>query len=69
MKQIIVFHSAQWSDAAISPYEDVTAQANAWLRAHPHATILDSHTNMTAETNWTEFCLTLIVELAPKETA
>jgi hypothetical protein len=67
MKHVVVFHSAQWANAAVSAYEDVQAQANVWLEFHTQATILASHTNMTAEAEWTEFALTLIVEMPGEE--
>ena len=63
MKQVVVFYASRRLESIDSAYEVVEEQANAWLEEHPSANILASHTNMTAEIEWTEFSLTLIVEL------
>ncbi len=63
MKQVVVFNASRRVENIESAYEAVQEQANTWLEEHPNTNILASHTNMTAETEWTEFSLTLIVEL------
>lgn len=66
MKQVVVF--ALYAIDSMACYQDVQEQANAWLTAHPDATILASHTNMSAgdargDSQYSEFALTLIVEV------
>jgi hypothetical protein len=63
VKQVVVFNASRRVENIESAYEAVQEQANTWLEEHPNTNILASHTNMAAETEWTEFSLTLIVEL------
>lgn len=44
-------------------YIDAEQRANEYLKENPQAKIIASHTNMSSREDWTEFALTLIVEL------
>jgi hypothetical protein len=62
MKHVVVFQDYN-DDLPHEAYESVADEANAWLQKHPKAQIVASHTNLKATHEWTEFALTLIVEL------
>lgn len=66
MKKVVVFSA---NSSMLEAYHDVEADTHDWLHEHPGATILASHTNMSAKRGWTEFALTLIVELPEEEQA
>lgn len=61
MKQIVVFASS--GSSADESYTSVEFDVNTWLAQHPRAVLLASHTNMAANETWTEYAITLIVEL------
>jgi len=59
VKQVKIFASTATNTA----YADVQKLANKWLAEHPRAAIITSHTNLAAESDFTEFALTLIVDM------
>lgn len=61
MIQVNIF--ADGSTDSMDTYTAVEQAANTWLKEHPDAKVIASHTNMAATDDWTEFAITLIVEL------
>ena len=62
MKHVVVFQDFDNDNPNIA-YVNVATEANKWLQEHPDAQIVASHTNLQTTADWTEFALTLIVEL------
>ncbi len=65
MKQVVVFAAA--GGTVNDSYTSVESDANTWLREHTDTSLLASHTNMVANESWTEFALTLIIDIPEQE--
>ena len=62
MKQVMIFQDFDNNDPNIA-YANGATEANKWFQEHPEAQIIASHTNLQTTAEWTEYVLTLIVEL------
>lgn len=69
MKQVVVFPA--YSIDCMTAYGDVENAANMWFQEHPDAVLLASHSSQAAGEEagkmWTEFALTLIVDISEQE--